>query len=59
MKNSSYSDNLNLSAPSTKKVIEIGAYYLHLIAALKRSRRLNAEEKLGQLAFLVREWERY
>ena len=40
-----------------EKGFEIGAYYLHLLAELKRSQRLNAEEKLGQLAFLVREWE--
>lgn len=41
---SSYNANLNLWAASTKNVIEIGAYYLRLIAGLKRSRRLNASE---------------
>lgn len=42
----------------SKKIAEISAYYLQLLAELKLSDRLNTEEKKGQVAFLVREWER-
>lgn len=48
---------LDLAAAFNKNVIEIGAYYVQLIAGLALSQRLNAEEKKGQLAFLAREWE--
>lgn len=54
----SYTAKLDLAAAFNKNVIEIGAYCLQLVAGLALSQRLNAEEKRGQLAFLVHQWER-
>ena len=53
----SYNANLSLAAVFNKNVIEIGVYYVQLIAELKLSQRLNADEKMGQLAFLSFLWE--
>lgn len=51
-----YDANASLAGVYNTNVIDISAYYLHLIAELKLSRRLNDEEKIGQFAFLSHEW---
>ena len=56
MKYFGYAANLELAAVFNKNVMEISNYYLHIIEELKLSQRLNTEDKIGQLAFLVREW---
>jgi len=45
-----------LSADNTS-ANEIGSYYLSLISGLNVNKRLNNEEKIGQLAFLINEWQ--
>lgn len=36
---------------------DIGSYYLSLISGLNVNKHLNNEEKIGQLAFLIKEWQ--
>ena len=40
-----------------EKVKEIDRYYLKLLTNLSLSERLDADEKLGQRAFLKKQWE--
>lgn len=47
-----------LSSSDLQKVTEIDHYYQNLLSLLNLSERLDAEEKIGQCAFLTREWER-
>jgi len=49
--------NVVLLCSDHEAVKEIDRYYQGILACLKRSKRLTAEDKIDQQAFLTREWE--